>query len=466
LIIFIAAFLIQLLYKIIYPSQYTGNTELNFNYKKIIITNLKLSLGLLPGINLSDNFKNIYLNSNRYILTLSLLISIAYFITIIPLRNLILRNLNTSYKDKIFATSLVLTAVFLPNFLISLTKKYQGWIEQGVSNYLYSSLSYLTFIIILIFGLVFSAKYRFSYYIYVLATAILVFITQTNNFLVAEKMIIQGHKWDLFQLAIKSIDQRSNKAINLNSRFFDGIPQDDYWNSYAKKKLNYTGEINRNQCNKNSYCFEIFKIGTNKTGLIILENNTIKNIYTKGMGNENIKLIGGAIDYKNLIELNQDNIINQKFKLEHDLIGDEKKYTPLTNLIPSDFDGIGFIHDFSKADIIELKSGFYDLEKDNQNSWRWAHSPINFVINKSFDKETYLSIIFTPAVDMIISIDYSGSITKKSVQANTRTSLDFQLKDKIVQQNFKITSNISPLKLNDLDPRKFTLAFSEIKLRN
>lgn len=463
------ALLIVISFRIAFPSQYSGNSELNFDFDIFSQTFLVLTAGLFPGV--QPFLNRAFLFTSPVAIGVAIAISISAVVAIVLMRERMLEMKLTTLgakEIKLGSTAFVI-AVFVPNILVSLVVKYQEWVLlHNTTNYLYSALSYIPFALMGGFLLVVCAKNK---RVYLLVTAViggLVFFTQLNNFYVSGLQRANSEKWDLFDAAIQRLKSEANGkpiAISLSDSFFVGIPQESYWENYAHKKLEFSGQVRRggNADRHFSYypsashgallfvgsegliedAFGTFSCDETNPCFLLTSNAFGKNLIKSGRGGSAVSLMSeGRVErvhsYRLTNRISEDSILGLSF---HEFHG------RLQNEVALDFG-----------------SGVYDLEGREGGYWRWVRVPATLVVDSKSRQKVLVDLVLTPASDMVVEARLNDFESSYSLRGGATQEIQFTATLEEGKNELLFESAVKPIRLNKSDPRFFSFMINSVKI--
>jgi hypothetical protein len=464
------AIFVTLTYRIIRPSSYAGNTSLNLEPGKVFDTYTTFTVGLFPGVQVVHNWHALFREPNQ-IATAFLIAAAAFVFLALLRRNLVSINLGKIGPVKIILVfAAFLAALCAPNILVSLTAKYQDWVQGGANNYLYSSMSYVAFALLISFVLLVSARKKLAYYPLISAAAALIFLTQLNNLYVGSIQKEASKRWELFEAAIqyiRNISGNSSATVALSESFFTGIPLDTYWQEYSKKKFNYSGSIKRGG---DADVFLSYHPSFSAGGVMLYGTRSfVSAVFTTEHCSADyscylVKNGGPSID---LLESGYSDTI-RKFALDNGTaIGSAYSYVLTRPIDRGSVVGVLY-HDFwSERDrdiTVSFSSGIDGLEGVEGNYWRWARAPAEITINSKSKATIKMSLSVTPVQDM--KVDVSINDVKKSFNVKSG-ELSVLTIDGLLSEggnHLKLGSDSAPIRLNEKDPRYFSFKLTSIKI--
>lgn len=468
----VLALVATLTYRAFHPSSYAGNTALNLDAVRVLDTYTVFTIGLFPGVQVAHNWQALFRESSH--IATAFLVATAALAFLAALRS----GLANIDFGKIGPAKLALvSAAFLaalcaPNILVSLTAKYQGWVQGGANNYLYSSMSYVVFALLISILLAASSKKRFLYYPLVSVTAVIIFLTQLNNLYVGAVQKEASKRWELFEAAIqhiRSVSGSSSATVALSKSFFSGIPMDDYWQEYSRKKLNYSGSIKQGG---EADVFLSYHQSLSAGGVVLYGTNAlVSNIFTT----KHCSALYRCYLAKNS-ELSVDLLENgyldttRKFALDNGtVVGGAYLYTLRRPVNRSSIIGVLY-HDFwNEQDrdlIVSFANGIDDLEGVEGNYWRWARTPVDVAITSRSSMAAKISLSVVPVQDM--TIDVSINEAKKTFNIKSGELSVLAIDGALLQggNNLRLSSDSAPIRLNEKDQRYFSMKLTSIKVES
>lgn len=460
---------ITIIFRQMHPSQYDGNTGISLDLPRLAKTYSTLTTGLFPGIQAAGNFDFIFEDRERVIISAILALLATVFLW--SARSTLLRSeySRPACIEKIFALAAILLAVLLPNILVSLTVKYQGWVKDGAGSYLYSSLSYIPIALLISIALHALAKNRVAYFVLSIIIGILIFATQLNNQFVGGVQRSASAKWDIFESAVLSTRSsvNSSQAIGISSSFFKGTPKGNYWEQYAKFAFGFNGAVVEEDASgiyiafHQSYengGFALSGTKQNVSGVIIPRKcNRFTPCYLLSRDNNSA----------NLIEPQTENEVKKTALDKGYVLGRTYVYT-LPRVIPRDHIlGLSFLDvDSLSASIppVLFKTGVDGLEIGNGESWRWARTPAEILIASGKEQSANISLGLTAVEDMKINFYLNGKKTTAVFAKDERKKIELQGIFYAGQNTLSITTDVPPIRLNQADPRLFSFRITSIIL--
>lgn len=470
--VFVIIFAIIVSYKLIYQSVYGGNSQLNFDFYRVLYTFFVLTFGMSPGVQPFLNRAYIFQSPSFILAAIVIALCVVYALMRMRSKLETLTITHLTARDRVFVLMSFALALCAPNFLLALTQKYQSWvIDHSVSNYLYSSFSYVVMAIGLSAIVVLSARLRHLYIIVTIIVGLGVFITQVNNMTVGGMQRQASKKWELFDAAIKNVESFVSvepPKIGLSDNFYDGIPQNYYWNAYASKKLNFKGVIEKGRGGDGFISYvpsrvqgPILLVGSNATidSVITTEpcqlnqpcylnslrrysdnllggegGGSVRSIVLSGGG----KVIGDTYSYRVQPSMERNRVLSFSF---HDLASER----------------------LSTASVV-FEKGVYGLETENGRYWRWAHTPVRLTISSTEADERDLRMDITPARDMVLTLSLNGKSQRVSAKKGVQQRIVLSSKIYRGESLLAIDSDVNSIRLNEKDPRFFSFMFNSIEI--
>lgn len=465
---FLLALGVIISYRLFFPSQYSGNTSLSLDIGRILYTHFILSFGLLPGVQSFINRDDIF-NNIIHIFAALLVAIIAFLFILYQRKSICETNLPDLIKYKMWWILAVLTIGFsVPNALISLTEKYQDWVTvHGTTNYIYSFFSYAIFSIFISILLVAFSRSRVLYFPIAGFVAVFIFYTQLNNLYVVDKQRHFSERWALFDAAVTRLSsdvRRQVHSIALSPSFFHGIPQPDYWQRYATKKLGFAGRITSGE--DAEWYFGLYP--SSRVGSVLLagERGSVNYVFTSFRCSDSMPC------FLRTSITNQAGISNMGFGGTQRLLSELKikdafLSSPLSPVPDRAILGLSF-HEFDgllDGEVVtQFTEGVYDLERNDGAFWRWARVPSKIYLNSLADKNADIEIGLTPASDMILSIDLNGVNRQFDLRAGIPQTITFSGELTKGRNIVLIDSAVTPVRLNDFDPRHFSFMISSFNV--
>jgi hypothetical protein len=267
---FILYVIIYIIFKLVYPAQYSGLTiNLNeipamfrtiFQYTvsglPLIEYNLKFYVNYL--IKNYSSLINFMLNSNEpVVMVKSVMVFICTYVVIYS------KDQKKFTYRKFFHPYIFIFLVFLPfqpNVLLGLTQKYQDWVLiHGIKEYTCTYFSYFSWIVLIIVIIFYISRItsnnilRQIYTIIISLCVVLTsFLTDYSNSITINDQKISHMRWLTFDYVIQKNKFENNSMIFsptlFNSRSIS-LNHDTYWSEYLsakyKKNIEVTKDINR-----------------------------------------------------------------------------------------------------------------------------------------------------------------------------------------------------------------------------
>jgi hypothetical protein len=232
------------------PSIYAGNSDLKLDLEYILPTWYVYTTGLFPLFEAFRNYDNLF--NSKYEVFCSVMVGILATGILVYVRQFLSHTfLPKMGKIEMGLLFLIfLSALVLPNALISTTTKYQTWaLVRDVHDYVYSSFSYLILAFLLSLFIVICARNRVIYLVFVFLIGGGIFLTSLNNAFISSIQKNKALRWELFSIALPHLQSHpvlsAREAISLSDALFMGIPQEYYWSIYASKKLGFNKLLNQ-----------------------------------------------------------------------------------------------------------------------------------------------------------------------------------------------------------------------------
>lgn len=474
LISFLFSFVVIVLFRLVYPSQYSGNSTLSFNLTGLLQTFFVLTFGLFPGIQPFLTQKIDYFSISDIIN--AALVALVYMLFLLRLRTDIERKKDSNLTGRriLFIGVVFLFALVAPNFLVSLTAKYQNWVLHSTTNYLYSSFSYIVFSIGISSALIFAAHLKRLYSSLVFLVGFLVFLTQLNNISVGENQRASSARWELFSAVIKNIKTFTSidsPKIGLSESFFDGIPQPYYWNQYATKRLGFEGEIIKGAGGNLLMSYvpsakygSILLVGSDKSVDFMITSQRCdvqRPCYVTGLGEDSENLIINGASTGGVRKVT---LTNEWGKAEGVYFYRIQPGVPREKIIS--FSYFNMAQEWEKTTFVNFDRGVYDLETSNNSNWRWAKTPVELKIGSTSNEERDFEIEITPAKNMVLVMKLNGAKQRVPAKAGERQTI--ALRSIFPKEGLVLTidSDEEPVQLNSKDPRLFSFAITSMRMKS
>lgn len=464
--------LVNIIYRINNPSSYEGNSGVNVEPEAFLTTLVTLSGGLLPGVQSFQNFN--YIFQDPFQIAFSVTLSFVLFLLLAVSREKLSRGLTRKsvLNYILFVMPLLLFAFFAPNILVSVTRKYQSWVDLGVTNYLYSSFSFLAVIALSVILAIILSKSKITYYVYIAVISVLAALTQANNFYVADYQVAKSEKWDFLDSAIAQIASESSVdtlEIALSNDFYELMPTDDYWDRYANKILNKHYKFTK--IFGNGYFIEhLPRVGGN--GFLVLGvDEKITHVLSREFCDQ-IKvcyMLTNKISENGFLESGRKNGVVKVKLLTPKVLNGVYVYKLKSPLSKQSFLGVsqqryegGLL---SNNISIDFSQGIDGLEMHDSMQWRWARTPAKIDIRSNAQEDVLISLSVYPAASMDLTTNINGEAKIFPITKGNRQELliHARLAKGVNELNF--SSSISPVRLNDQDPRYFSFQITAIDIQ-
>jgi len=484
IILTIINIIIYLLFRSYNASHYNGNSINLSSIERILSSWMEYTFALLPGLKFYYTYEKVGI---QYILNLInfeiIFVSISVFILLQILRKKII-DIHITSINYIYIVVIAIYALLAPNFLISLTYKYQDWSSSTpISDYLYSSFSYFViafFIFILLFAF---KRLKIIYIIISIIISLLVLTTGINNRFVGMQYESMGKKFTMIDAFLNSKDiTNSSEILNISApSLWSGlVAYSDFWSKYAKHKNDK--EINFIKGYKSNRTIEYISSKLDKSSpfMIYSENNIVQSIFVLSQKCNNITpcyllYSGDALNFKNHLYV-EIYIYNKATPIMIDKIDDSNsKYSEVliykpTNSINSD-QIIALIDynplSFFKPTIysIEFLSGLYNWEGGFGN-FVWSSGDVKVrLINRNIKTTKYrLQLNLGTLQDRNVIFNINGKEIKKvHLKANTKShKVDIYFELPIGDNILDITTDKPAIKPDTADNRLLSFSMANI----
>ena len=471
-------FILYVGFRVLVGAEY-GGRSLGFDLNGFFSSLVTYSIGLAPGMQFYFNFKD----SSFYEL-ISLIDSFIILVSILVVYLLII------FKEKIQQIELpgknfllvILYLTLAPNFLISLTFKYQYYVSfHEVNNYLYSAFSFFAILLIMIIALV-RLKKNSYYYILVFVISIFVVITQVNNKVIGAKQSQYSEKYSLLDALLDSSyvsDKKEGFTILAPSLWDELIVAPDYWiedawTRYSKRKLkgnikinryadNYDANIKYFISNKRSSSFLTYSEGKKLKAIFISSKKCSKKNACYLLSTKNS--LNGSLMHNNFINTNTIYKVQTLSDTPHEIKQGINTY-PITGDISSKQAPILLDYNpmLNKQKVISFNEGFYSLEGSGDNQWIWASGDGIINIRSPINTLAKLKISLRAASPRGISFKINDNNFKNFFMDTSRQDVIFSVNLTQGDNQLRIKSDAKSVKLSEEDKRVFSYAIFDISI--
>ncbi|WP_416652698.1 hypothetical protein [Candidatus Pseudothioglobus sp. Uisw_086] len=461
-------------------SSYAGS-KVSLDFSSFLSSLVTYSIGLAPGAQAYFNFKNYSIFEfteliDPYIIVVSILV--IYLLIILKEK---IQQIDLSNK---YLLLVLLYLTLAPNFLISLTTKYQYYVSyHGVNNYLYSSHSFFAIVFTIIIALTLSKK-NVYYYILVVIISIFVLLTQVNNKLIGGEQTHYSEKYFLLDALLNSsyISNKGNEIKILAPTLWDEMTvvktetedywTDDAWTRYAQRKVKRDIKIERYASNNDAIIEYLIGNKNESSFLTYSEENKLQAIF---VSSENCNKKNPCY----LLSINESlsgNVMQNTF-ITNDTIyktqtlsspNKENNYGISTYLIKSDIEDrdmtvlLEYDPMLKAQKIINFDAGFYPEENLGNDHWVWAFD--NGIINIKSLKNTKveLTISIKVASKRAVTFNLNDETIKENFIDTNIKNISFIANLTKGDNQLKIVTDAQPIKLNEADDRVFSYAIFNI----
>ena len=473
-------FIAYVIFRVMVGSSYGGRI-LSLDFIGFIDSLFTYSFGLAPGVQAYFNFKNLPFSELFRLIDLSIILVSSLVFYILTIFREKIQKIELSGKFFLLG---VLYLVLSPNFLISLTEKYQYYVSyHEVNNYLYSSYSFFAILLLVIAALT-KLKKNIYYYFLVSIITILAFVTQINNKFVGNEQSHYSEKYFLLDALLDSsyVTNKKDSFEILAPTLWDQMTVvetdtenywiEDVWTRYAKRK-NKQNIIIERYSTKNDASIEYF-VGDkiDSSFMIYSENRKQKAIFisSKNCNINNLCYLISADKYLN-------GSIFQNVYLVNDLVyqtqvldqPDNKNiYGINTYFIQGDLDKhqisllLKYKPQFKVTNVINFDDSFYSLEQNNNQHWIWANGNGTVSIKSPINTKVKLTISLRVASKRKIIFELNGETFEEDFLDENIKNISFVAYLKKGDNQLKIISDTNAIKLSPSDERLFSYALFDI----
>ena len=365
--------------------------------------------------------------------------------------------------------------VFIPNILISLTSKYQGWVlESSAHDYLYSAYSFFSISLCFVVLAIYLSKWKVLYVFFSLVVVILSILVQVNNATVEDEQVKYSEKFWLMNTFLTgkvAQEQGSPLDIYAPSLWDFNTFREEYWTDYSRNKTGSEISISRTQrgnsqltfveSNKEKRSYLLFSKKGQLRAIFYFSdycNNSSCALITSGerIDTNSVMTKGGRHYNRTLLPTARGiNTPVSMLEVDHGVLLQE--FISIDGATPP-----GFFEP-----VIKFLSGVYEKEIDaTGESWWWAYEPVEISIKSEKDYEAELSISLRVAVPMKLSFSQNNGMIHEEVITNDidETVINMQLHIGAGTNVIRVDSNKMAIKLNDSDPRLFLFQIREIEI--
>lgn len=489
-IVFISVLTVNIAFKYAYPSKYGGNSNLSLELTKVFDTFTTLTFGLFPGIRSVETIFTapLSIGIGAWIFGIISALLSAYFLLRIR-RHLLTDSVNSALTEFSGHKLLVVALLFIsfisaPNFLISLTKKYQYWaIDVKIGSYVYSAFSYLGIALLFSFITLLSARKKPVYIFIILVISGVIAITQTNNFIVGNIQRAGNERWTIFDSTVEMMreiepNKDTEPNIALSENFISNSPPTGgvgYWHTYALKKLNYRAKFS-NADSGAPYFLRLSDptagerpvgiLGKDGVAMYLITSKYCSDLFpcflVSSSNNDHIDLLGSGHNElgAKYTQLRGGRCVGSSFVYR--IKDDISRYSVIgfTDKKPA--------NNFVNNEIV-FQKGVYALEHGVEGGvdkyWRWVQAPAVMQVNNDrVGQARTLVFSITPAEDMELTFDVNGRLEKFTLAQSVNTTLPISLDPSKSTWVIKISSDKKPIRLNPADSRLFSFAISSMFL--
>ncbi|SFV62791.1 hypothetical protein MNB_SV-6-508 [hydrothermal vent metagenome] len=271
-------------FKLYCGTSYSGSTIGTASFHTIFQTWMEYTFGLLPGLKFYYSLEDTGLKFMLGLISFKMFfVSSAVFVLLLFLRSKI-ENIHMEKRKYLLTIVIGLYTLFAPNFLISLTYKYQAWAGgERIKDYLYSSLSYFSIVFFIFLFLFVLRRWKPLYILFSFLIALIVFSTQLNNKYIGELYETHSKKFFIVDAFLQSkyIQKDILGHKILAPTLWDGmVVRDGVWNSYSKNRIG--SEVNFIKKGKadEKIIYVTSELNKDAPFMIYSQKNIIKAIFT------------------------------------------------------------------------------------------------------------------------------------------------------------------------------------------
>ena len=200
------------------------------------------TVGLFPGIKVYYMAEDLGVSYVVSLIDYKLLfVSIMVSLSLLSIRKKII-DMPMSNRAYIASVAIGAYALFIPNFLIALTHKYQVWaLGSRIIDYLYSSLSYFAIVLFLLLIFISLRKMVIPYVSLTLAVVVLVLATGVNNYYIGDIYERYSRRFFMIEALLSSGYIQDGDSINAPTLYGGLIYNENTWRALIQK--NYSKDI-------------------------------------------------------------------------------------------------------------------------------------------------------------------------------------------------------------------------------
>ncbi len=465
---------IYFLYRYYNQSIYGGNS-INIDVVSIMKSWIIYSLGLFPGYQFLLKIPEYGYEYLLLQIDFSMLLISAFVLYIlVTFRNKI--NIKTP-SNYIFSYLIVVSLylIFIPTFLISLTKKYQDWaLIHQVTDYLYSSISLIGIIFLILIVLIKISKNKFLYIGLSIIISFVILMTQINNKVIGEKQVKIGEKYKLLDSFFKSKYSDNIENLSAPSLWDHMHHREVAWTLYSQAKGKDIKVVKDSEL-KDSL---LYVSGYNRfeSYLVYSQNNQIQAVFTHSKNCNHIKpcVLVSTYNNKPVMDLFSTSVSysgNNLFATSQ--LKYPKNVQDQVNIyeLESQNIDIGNLISLSRIDIssfqnnvLDVLGNTYAIEQSNGNKWIWAYgkSEVN-IYSPENTKQNVILDIEVP-FPQTITITVNNREFKKIYTDKAAQSIEIKVNFINGINTLVINSDEMAKKLSSQDPRVFLYRITGIRL--
>ena len=464
LIYFVAAVLV-VVFRWMFPSRYAGNSEVNLETSSVFTTHLTLSLGLIPGRQISFAEGGVPIGMAELYLVVGF--SLSALLIIFALwryrhsGNILQKRIHGSRVILFYLTGVVF--FISPLALVSLTEKYQAWVlVHGVTNIHYSAFAYFAFIGVVCGFARMLFEYKVGSALFALVVSIFVAAIQAHNIGVSESQRDFFAKWPMFRAALSEIQDItgfSGPRVSLNSNFFVGIPEATFWTRYAQLRHGVPIEFVEGPGSDVEFVLE--RNEAFGPAVFVFYNGRLVSVVSRGSDDDGsiwLTALGAEQDL-----LRATNGAHSGFELtavpssDSGLIIRRPVCAQEFELSNGVFMGPFGVRD-PDSSLVGFGRGFYGLESAGCEYWRWAEAPAELLIRSSPSDSRFIRLRIVAANDAELTFMIADKWSVLPISAGKIKDVCLDLSGISFPAELQMFSSEPSVQLNLGDPRLFSFA--------
>ncbi len=367
-------------FKIHYGGNYDGSKVSLPSLYVVLNAWWKYTLALTPGLRFYYLLQDFGIYELLNLINFQMIfLTVSVFVVLVSLRQK-MANVTLSSRAYVMTFVIAIYTLIVPNFLISLTHKYQVWaLGYRIRDYLYSSLSYFSIAFLIFIVLFVLRRWRYPYIFMSIIISLLALVTSINNRYIGDLFEADAKRFFLTDALIASKYMRNipKGYTVLSPTLFGGmVTSEDELNSFYKKRKKV--DIHFIKDGDANASIRYLGADSNKENSFLLfsENSMLKSIFVSSKKCNNISpcyivYASQHFENKNLLKVRMYKMANSLF-VHIDKLSDGVRYKNITMYEPSysiDSDKIVSIVDYDPKNIykeinyaIEFLSGLYSWE--------------------------------------------------------------------------------------------------------